>query len=145
MKAAGIEYGKVYTAEFFEERLMVKRDDPSFCFDIPRIRRELEHSGYYLSGRGGKGETYVILPPENNADQMLAYQSAAMDALKRGCILGTNTRLDTLSAEDRRRHEAVLERAMTRSLLINRPMQVKALLEKKKPGLLQKPKRPKKK
>jgi hypothetical protein len=131
MLAEGIEHGRTYTAEFFEEQLQEKRDTMQFSLAISAIRRELEKYGFYLSGRGQKGTQFIILPPENNADVMLSYQSSALDALKRGVILGTQTRLDTLAETDRRRHEKILERIAIRSVLMNRSRTVVKTLGEK--------------
>lgn len=114
------EYGTTYPAEFFEERLKVKRDTMRFGLDVSNIRRALEHHGFYLSGRGLNSNEFIIVPPESNADKMQSYQRQAIDALKRGVILGTNTRLDTLSDEQRRRHESVLQKIAMRAALVSR-------------------------
>lgn len=132
----GINYGQTITAEWFEERLRTKRDSMQFGLGISEIRRELEKSGYYLSGRGQKGNQFVILPPASNADVMRAYSSAATDALKRGVILGTNTRLDTLDTDARRKHEAILERMAIKAALIGRASAVQRVVAKFRPELL---------
>ena len=41
----------------------------------------------------------MILQPEENADIMVGYQKTAIDCLKRGVILGTNTNLETFDGE----------------------------------------------
>ena len=110
MRLAGIEYGKTFTAEWLEEKLRTKRDTMGFGLAISEIRRQLEWDGFYLSGRGHKGDQFVIMTPESNQDVMRGYGRAALDALTRGVILGTNTRLDTLTANERRKHEAMLEK-----------------------------------
>lgn len=120
MQQDGLAHGKTYKTEFFEEHLKCTREDMRFGLAISEIRRELEKDGYYLSGRGQQGNQFVILPPENNADVMLGYQRAAIDALKRGVVLGTNTRLDLLKPSDRQRHERMLERMATKAALMNR-------------------------
>lgn len=136
MRAEGIEYGKTYPAEYFERHLRCKRDDMKFSLAISKVRRELEKSGFYLSGRGQKGNSFIILTSDSNQNVMQNYSSIALDALKRGVILGTNTRLDTLSAEARRRHEAVLEKMATRAILFQRSDQVADVLKKGKSKLL---------
>lgn len=136
MRVQGVDYGKVYTAEYFEQRLKCKRDEMEFGLAISEIRRDLETSGFYLSGRGQSGNQYVILPPENNRGVMSGYQRAALDALKRGIILGTTTRLDTLSAEDRRRHESVLEKMAMRHALVRNTTQIVRVLKKHAPKIL---------
>ena len=120
MREEGINYGHTYASSYFEERLKCKRDTMQFGLAISEIRRELEKDGYYLSGRGQKGDAFVILMPEANADVMQSYQQAAVIALKRGVILGTNTRLDTLDEEARRKHESILEKLAMRAVLLNR-------------------------
>jgi len=121
MIASGIQFGNVYPTTYFEERLRLCRESLRFGLDISEIRKSLEHLGFYLCGRGQKGEQFVILPPEANADVMAAYSRAASQALTRGVILGTNTRLDTLSTEARRRHESMLTKLATKAALVSRP------------------------
>ena len=60
----------------------------------------------------------MILDNAKNADVMLGYQATAIDCLKRGVILGTNTKLDTLTEDERRRHEAVLARLAQKAALM---------------------------
>lgn len=136
MRADGVHYGKTYPAEFFEGMLRCKRDAMEFGLAISEIRRELEKDGFYLSGRGQKGNQYVVLPPSGNVDVMAHYSRVASDALKRGVILGTNTRLDTLSAEERRKHENMLERMAIKAALVSRSAQVAKVIAKKNPKLL---------
>lgn len=136
MRKEGITHGKTYDASFFEEQLKCERTDMRFGIAVSEIRRELEKDGFYLSGRGQKGNQFVILPPESNADVMLAYQRAALDALKRGVILGTNTRLDSLKDSDRRRHEALLQRMATKAVLMQRSQQCAKIILETNPKVL---------
>lgn len=132
----GVEYGKTYESTFFEQSLRCGRDTMQFGLGISEIRRALEAKGFYLSGRGQKGDQFIILPPEGNRKILEAYQRAAFDAMKRGVILGTNTRLDSLSVEDRRKHEAVLEKMAFRTVLMQRSQSIKKVVEKHSPKLL---------
>lgn len=136
MISQGISYGQTIPATWFEERLRTKRDTMQFGLAVSEIRRELEKRGFYLSGRGQNGSQFVIVPPENNVDVMLSYQRLAIDALKRGVILGTQTRLDTLADSDRRRHESVLEKLAVRSVLLARTKQVLRVVKNNAPNLL---------
>lgn len=137
MKSEGIEYGKTYPADFFEKHLKVDRDSMKFGLDISEIRRELEKAGFYLSGRGQKGHQFIILQPASNRNVMASYSRQAVEALKRGVILGTNTRLDTLNAEDRRRHESALERIAVKAALISRATSIHKAIQKTNPQLLE--------
>jgi len=137
MRKGGVAYGQTYNAEFFEKHLRTTRESISFGLAISEIRRELEKDGFYLSGRGGKGDQWQILPPESNSNVMECYQRAAVDALKRGVILGTATRLDTLNDDQRRKHEAVLQRLAIRAALINRSSKIVKAIEKTNPQLLE--------
>ena len=122
MIAEGCDYGRTYAAEFFETSLKTTRDTMRFGLDLARIRRALEYHGFYLTARGQGGNQFIIVQPESNADKLIGYQRAAIDALKRGVILGTNTRLDSLTDEQRRRHESTLEKLATRAALVSRRM-----------------------
>jgi hypothetical protein len=129
-------YGAVIESSFFEEQLSCDRNSAEFSLRISDIRHELLQDGFYLSARGQKGEQFVILQPAANAKVMNSFQRMASNALKRGVILGTNTRLDLLSEGERRRHEAILERLATRSILVSRAQQVIDVIAKHKPKLL---------
>lgn len=136
MREDGIAYGKTYEADWLEKMLKCSREEMKFGLAISEIRRELEKDGYYLSGRGQKGNQFVVLPPESNADVMAGYQRAAVDALKRGVILGTNTRLDSLTDSDRKRHESLLERMATKAVLMQRSGAVAKIIHDTAPKLL---------
>jgi hypothetical protein len=120
MIANGVEYGTTYTAEYFEEQLRCKRDEMKFGLGISEIRRVLETKGFYLSGRGLKGDSFIILEPNKNINVLSSYSSTAVDALSRGVILGTNTRLDTLTAEERRKHESALQKIAMRLVMVKK-------------------------
>lgn len=122
MRKEGIRYGQTYSMEFFELGLGANRDSIGFGRAVSEIRRELEHDGFYLSARGQSGNGYVILYPEKASDIMLSYQAKAIDSLKRGVILGTNTKLETLTEAERRRHEAILARLAQRAALVGRKL-----------------------
>lgn len=124
MLASGIKYNDTFPASYFEARLKCGADTMEFSIGISDIRRGLEHHGMYLSGRGQNGEQFVVLPPEKNADMMTDYARKAVDALKRGVILGTNTPLSTLGDEGRARHERLLEKMQLRAVLLQRPAAV---------------------
>lgn len=134
--ANGVEYGQVIPAEWFEQRLKAVRKSMQFGLAVSEIRRALETKGFYLCGRGQNGAQFVILPPENNSDVMEHYQRMAKDALVRGVILGTNTRLDLLRDEDRRRHETLLEKMAFKSVLLGRSQAIRKIVKQHAPKLL---------
>lgn len=136
MRTSGISYGQTWESEWFEKQLRCERTEMKFGLLISEIRRELEKDGFYLSGRGQKGNQFVILPPESNADVMAGYQRAAIDSLKRGVILGTNTRLDSLSDADRAKHERMVQRMATKAVLMQRSAAVMKVLEETNPNVL---------
>lgn len=136
MREEGLSYGKTFTSEFFEGKLKCERDSMSFGLSLHQIRRELEEDGFYLSGRGFKGTQFLILPPESNRDVMASYQRQALDALKRGVILGTNTRVDLLPPADKKKHEAMLEKLATRAALMSRSRLIAKAILKHSPDLL---------
>jgi hypothetical protein len=134
MRKDGVNHGKTYPADYFEQQLRTTRETMQFSLGLSEIRRELERDGFYLSGRGQHGNQFVILPPENNRDVMASYQRQAFDALKRGVILGTNTRLDLLPSEDRKKHESLLEKMAIRTALMQRTGSVVRVLKKHSPA-----------
>jgi hypothetical protein len=136
MLANGVEYGKTYSAEYLEKELRCKRTEMNFGIAVSEIRRALETRGFYLSGRGLKGDSFIILEPQKNQEVLSSYSTTAIDALKRGVILGTNTRLDTLTSEERRRHESMLHKMATRLMLMKHSAKISKTIEKHDPKLL---------
>lgn len=120
MLSEGVDYGKIYSTKYFEKKLKAERDTMEFSLAMSSIRASLLEHGKYLSGRGQKGESFVVLNPEANASVMQSYQKEAVKALKKGVILGTNTDLKLLTDDERRRHEATLERMSIRAALVCR-------------------------
>ena len=116
----GVDYGRTYDAEFFETRLKEKRDTMGFGLAVSQIRTALLQNGLFLSGRGQKGEQFVIVDAAANTRVMENFQAQAAMALRKGVILGTNTRIDVLTEDERRKHEATLERLAVRSALMSR-------------------------
>jgi hypothetical protein len=131
-----VAHGRTYSSEYFEKHLKETRNTMKFGLAISEIRRELEKKGFYLSGRGQKGDQFIILPAEANQDVMLSYQRAAIDAMKRGVILGTTTRLDFLNEADRTRHEKILEKLAWRVALVAKCGKVVKALGDKATNLL---------
>lgn len=120
MLSRGVDYGDTYATSYFEEKLKAKRNTMEFSLAISSIRTSLLEHGKYLSGRGQKGESFVVLNPEANASVMQTYQREAIKALKKGVILGTSTDMQLLTDDERRRHEATLERMSIRAALVCR-------------------------
>lgn len=136
MRTAGLEYGKVFTADFFETHLQMKRDTMAYSLAISEIRKTLEKEGMFLSGHGQKGESCTVLPPEENAKVGVRYAYAASDALRRAHTLLSTTPLETLTADQRTKHEQVSERIAVKLALMNRSA---TYAKKLKPGTLQLP------
>lgn len=120
MRSDGLEYGRVFTAEFLELHLGMKRDEMRFSLAISEIRRHLEKEGMFLNGQGQKGESFTIVPPEENAKVGTRYAYAATDALRRAHVLLETTPLETLTAEQRRKHEQVSGRIAIKVALMSR-------------------------
>jgi hypothetical protein len=68
---------------------------------------------------------------------MNRYAKAAKRALQRGVVLGTNTPLSVLSDAERKKHESVLEKMMTREVLMRRSESIAGVIKKYRPKLLE--------
>lgn len=62
----GLHYGKVWPMGYFEKWLRIDRNHVKFGFAVSYIRQELEHHGYYISGRGQNKTQLVIIQPDLN-------------------------------------------------------------------------------
>lgn len=121
MDAIGrINFGAIFTIKELEMFFDTPVGTPKFSFAIIGVRDALLERGMAFTMRDQKGTSYRIAMPEENADEMERFQRHAINSMRRGVILGTSTPLDTLSIEDRRRHEAIVEKMSVRLALINR-------------------------
>lgn len=120
MLSNGVTDGAAYPAEYFERWLKVTRDSIRFSTDISKIRQALERYGFYLQGRGQKGRQFVILARTANVKQCKLHARHATRAQKRAVTLGSNTCVDDMKPDDRRRHEAYTERASNKLVLMMR-------------------------
>lgn len=137
MVQGGVKYGDTYPAEFFEKELRCGRDEMKFGLALSLIRRELEELGFYISGRGQKGNQYVILPPGSNSDVGSNYEYHAIDCFKRGLKLLASTPQHLLSEEEKRKHEKIQNRIAIRLALIRRSVAIEKFVKKTNPKLLE--------
>ena len=137
MIAEGMEHGKAYPAEFFEKELCDKRDTMRFGLAISEIRRQLEKRGYYLSGRGQNGNSFIILPVENHKFVADSYQRAASDAINRAATLLVNTRMELLEDTERKILEKKMEKIAWKQAMLSRPGKIVKALGDKAQKLLQ--------
>lgn len=120
MLREGVDYGTTYPASFFESELECSRDSMKFSLDLSSIRKALEHHGMFISGRGSRSETFVIVTADQNADQLKSYGRQVIELSRRAIVLGSNTRRDALTEEGARRHDAEMEKAAKRAVLLGR-------------------------
>ena len=115
-----IDYGFTVQADELSRFLDLKPDTVEFAFAVQNIRKELRKRGMVFTSRGENGERYVVAPPAKNQGEMARMQRTAINAMKQGVILGTSTPVEMLTADERRRHEALTERMATRLALVSR-------------------------
>ena len=120
MIASGLEENKAWPLKFFTDGLSAPENSVQLAMGVHMIRKALRRSGWVLTSRGQNGIQFVLAPRRRNADEMLRMQNAALTSLREGVILGTSTPLDALSDDERRRHEAVLEKMAKRAALMGR-------------------------
>lgn len=129
-----ITYEKSFPTQELEIFLNLKRDDPSFAFAMSHIRKVLLAKGMYLTSRGMKGECFIVLPAARNAEVMSAYSRRASDMLTNGIMLGSTTIKDTMTDEEKRRHDSVLEKLAHKAVLLRRSENIWSKLSKEEGG-----------
>jgi hypothetical protein len=132
LEEQGVDYNTVLKVDWLEKELDVARNTKEFAFAIHGMREHFEQQGMYLTCLHRRGEEFYFRPAAENWEQMQKFQTKAIRALKRGVILGTNTPLDTLDPENRKRHEKQLEQMATRAALMMRQSTVLKILNGKK-------------
>ncbi len=104
-----VGYGSVIKMEAFEELLGIKRDDAAFGFLVSAVRHHLYSHGLYLSGEGvSETGCYEILAAQDNQwIGRLAVARAERDLEGKQTLL-LNTKMDSMSDLQKRRHEVSL-------------------------------------
>lgn len=120
MEAAGLVENKTWPISFFVQGIGAAENSAQLSFGLHNIRKALRRLGWTFTSRGHNGQQYWITPRNQNADEMIRMQNLALSSLREGVILGTSTPLDSLSCDERRRHESVLEKMAIRSALMSR-------------------------
>lgn len=118
----GLTINKSYPLSFFVDGMSAPENSAALAFGIYEIRKALRRAphGFVLTSRGRNGQEFVLLHPRENFREMNRLQNVALSALREGVILGTSTPIDTLTNDERRRHEGVLEKIAMRSALMGR-------------------------
>lgn len=117
---ARLSYGAAFTTAELEEFFGVQSDRLAFRVEVMAIRSELLKRGMNFTERGQNGAGFVIAQPNTNADEVERMQRAAMSSMGRSVVLASTTPLELLTEEEKRRHEAVAEKAATRLALLSR-------------------------
>lgn len=113
-------HGQNFDASYFEERLKCVRDSMEFGIAVSHIRKGLEYLGMYLSGRGLRGDQFMILLPKDNIQIAKLNQIRAMRTLSRTVRLLTATPVETLTESERRSLEKELSKASFRLALMRK-------------------------
>ena len=92
---------------------MLDRASPLCGDDLWRI---------YLTAKGQAGNGYAIAEPETLGDILLRKERRGIDELSRAVILGSNADLSSLTADQRRRTEAIIARVAQRAALACRKL-----------------------
>lgn len=138
MRKGGLEFGKQFSATFFEEQLGVQSGTVRFGTDVSKIRDALLDDGFYLSGEGHNGMAFEIVSAAENHRIMGQMLREASRRTRQAVRLGEATPKDRLSQSERLRHEQVLERAQIRQALMGRAKSITRHLKKTAPKLLEK-------
>ena len=133
----GVEYGKTYSAAWFEEELSCKRDSREFGLAVHRIRVCLERKGFYLQGHTMKEGNLVILPPEKNIGIAKATERKIRKNRARSIHLLGSTDRELLPSKFRPQHEKMLMRITIRQMIEARAGRIHKYLKKKMPKLLE--------
>lgn len=125
--ASRIQYGAQFTSDELVKFLDQPEESIGFAMSIHEIRKALRRRGMVFTARGEFGKGYKISPPCANADEMKRMERAAVSSLREAVVLGTSTPLDILTSDERKLHEALLEKVSTRLALIARKQPVRVI------------------
>ena len=117
---ARLTYGAAFKTSELEEFFGVKAESWAFIAETIEIRKNLRRRGMNFTERGQNGAGWVIAQPNTNADEVERLNHAAVSALRSSVELASTTPLQLLDADERRRHEAVAEKAAHRLALLGR-------------------------
>jgi hypothetical protein len=133
LRSQRLTYGAFFSIEELESAVGHKRDTVAFNFAMSEIKQALEkidNGAMVWTARGQYGRGYVISPPETCTAEMQNQFRQGLHLLGRSVRLGVNTPTHLLSDEQRRKHEALLEKNAKRLALVNRRALPAALKQK---------------
>lgn len=115
-----IKFGATFTSEELVKFFGEPEDSLKFAMAIHDLRKALRRRGMNFTARGQFGKGYCIPQPNTNADEIQRMQRAAISAMREAHILGTSTPTNLLTDEERRLHDACVERIANRLVLMTR-------------------------
>lgn len=106
MIAEGLEYGKEFPTEFFEQELRIARQNPNYKGQLGQIRRRIfNETGFCLHGYGSNGNWQRILEPAQNLHKGQLMVRTARRRLRDTVRITQTTDREKLTAEERQRME----------------------------------------
>jgi hypothetical protein len=139
----GIDYGKVYDAQRFEDELSCKRDTREFGLAIHKIRMELEKLGYYLQGKVESAGLLIVVKANQNVQIAKSAEHRIFKTRRRSINLLRATAVQVLTDKEKTTHTKALERIELRLMIEIRAGKVAKFIREKAPALLDQPKRKK--
>ena len=115
-----LTYGAAFKTSELEEFFGVKAESWAFIAETIEIRKNLRRRGMNFTERGQNGAGYVIAQPNTNADEVERLDRAAIVAFKSAQELISTTPLQLLTADEKRRAEAVAQKNAHRLALLLR-------------------------
>jgi len=130
LEEQGVNFKTVIKVPWLEEQLQSRCKTVQFNGAVHKIRRHFIPHGMFLTCRGQRGEQYIFAEPGYNHAIIAQMQAKAFRALKTGTILGTNTPMDSMDAEEAKRHERALAQISLRLAFVRKPQTTLKLINK---------------
>jgi hypothetical protein len=141
MRDDGIDYGKTWQSEYFEQAFRTPRDTQAFVFEMMSLRNTLEKDdGYYLK-QLNNGAEYMIQTAVGHEDEASRFDRKVRTYAVRSVNLRSATLMNPkaeLSEPERAKMEKGLEIASTRLVLMARQKNITRILTQHAPKLLEK-------
>lgn len=141
MREEGLDYGKTWTADYFEKYLREDRHSQAFAFEMMALRHELEKDeGLYLKSEES-GARWSIVEAAAHEDVAARFDGKVRRYAVRSINLRSATLMNPkakLTQDERAKMEGNLERASLRLVLMSRSHSIAEVVKAHEPKLLEK-------
>jgi hypothetical protein len=133
----GLQYGKIYTVQQFEQELSCSHTSIRFGISVHRINIAIERLGYHIKSKATSAGVLCIVQPNQHAVIAKNNERQIRKKRRRTISLMSATDMALLNPKEQKTHRKLLARAEIVYMIEKRAGKVHRYLKEKAPEMLQ--------